>query len=83
MSFSVDYFNLRVEANVEKLFPCLSGIPRKRSRASKKWRKGWKPIKVPAQTRDAVARKAEDKECYRSLPDPFCRYCKKRKPCDC
>lgn len=25
----------------------------------------------------------EDKARLRALPDPFCRWCKKRKPCDC
>jgi hypothetical protein len=26
---------------------------------------------------------ADDKKQLAKLPDPFCRYCKKRKPCDC
>lgn len=25
----------------------------------------------------------EDRERYVKLPDPFCRHCKKRKPCGC
>lgn len=66
------------------------GQKRRKNRAHFRARSAMNPPPITHFVTNTVNQKValdrldrEDRARYRSLPDPFCRYCKHRKPCGC